>query len=203
MSICDLRDLAALNGVLNDIGLDKSLPTLFLSECVMIYMAPEESARLIEWAQKDFAASYFALYEQVEPHDQFGQAMLANLKARGCPLLSILEYPTIELQEKRFLDLGWQYVQAWNMERIYNDVVTKNKEERSRVNGLEMMDELEEETLFHRHYCICIASHSVHSIEKNDQSWKLRFEEVEVPLGPVKQGSKFGAPFGGRRLVVD
>lgn len=183
-------------------GLDKSLPTLFLSECVLIYMAPEESARLIEWSQKDFVSSYFVLYEQVEPHDQFGQAMLANLKARGCPLLSILEYATVAKQEQRFLDLGWDSVQVWNMEKIYNGVVVKNREEKSRVDSLEMMDELEEEILFHRHYCICIASHARNTDER---PWKLSFEDIEVPLGPASTKKVQGnfIHFGNRRLNAD
>lgn len=186
-------------------GLDKSAPTLFLSECVLIYMAPEESARLIGWAaQNDFVSSYFVLYEQVEPHDQFGQAMLANLKARGCPLLSILEYATVALQEKRFLDLGWDSVQVWNMEKVYNGVVVKNREEKSRVDSLEMMDELEEEILFHRHYCICLASHIRPIPQDDEKAWKLKFEDVTVPLGPASTKKFGGGPFGGaRRLNAD
>lgn len=163
-------------------------------------MAPGESARLIEWAQREFNSSYFVLYEQVEPHDQFGQAMLANLKARGCPLLSILEYSTIAAQEARFLNLGWDAVQVWSMEKVYNGVVVANREERLRVDSLEMMDELEEEILFHRHYCIAMASH-IKSIPQNEESkWKLRFEEVIVPVGPAKSTVKGGVP---RRRVFD
>lgn len=209
-SSVDLRDLGAVERVLAEVGLDKNVPTLFLSECVLIYMTVEESARLIEWTSKDFANSYFVLYEQVEPHDNFGQAMISNLKSRGCPLLSIMEYPTIKDQENRFSSRGWEHVEVWNMEKVYKEVVSKNSKEKARVDSLEMMDELEEENLFNRHYFVALASHRNFKInshssepassESESSTWKLRFEDLEVPLGPERSSS---GPMGRRRLVVD
>eukprot|EP01052_Picozoa_sp_SAG31_P030886 SAG31_NODE_3212_length_4544_cov_1.849719_6_plen_139_part_00 len=44
---CDLRQLGNFSALLKAAGLDLSLPTLCLSECVMTYMAPADSSGLI------------------------------------------------------------------------------------------------------------------------------------------------------------
>jgi len=162
-------------------------------------MTVEESAALISWASEGFTTSYFVLYEQIEPNDNFGKAMIANLKARGCPLLSILAFPTLADQERRFLGLNWDYVEAWSMEDVYEKVVVKNMGERRRVDSLEFLDELEEWKLFNRHYCIVIASHtqgdSSTAQRPNEASdsttmtgdGRMRFTELSVPVGPAKK----------------
>lgn len=46
-------------------GLDVSVPTLFLSECVLVYLEPEESGAVIAWAGATFPSAAFLTYEQV------------------------------------------------------------------------------------------------------------------------------------------
>lgn len=210
---CDLRDLAALDKVIASSGLDLNFPTLFLSECVLIYMTVEESAALIAWTSEKFPVSHFVLYEQVEPHDNFGKAMLDNLKQRGCPLLSIMAYPTLQDQKKRFQGLGWDYVEVQDMDYIFEHVVAKDPEERKRVFALEFMDELEEWQLMHRHYCIALASHhslfgsaADSSAPSSSQStscrtdWQLRFEDLVVPVGPHRETKPGHRPGMGRNI---
>jgi O-methyltransferase involved in polyketide biosynthesis len=64
----DLRDLSALHEKLARVGFDFSLPTLVLAECVMTYMNPDESNRVIEWAVKVFPRCIFVVYEQIVPN---------------------------------------------------------------------------------------------------------------------------------------
>ena len=57
-----------------------SLPTLFLSECVLIYIEPRDSDAIVNWVGANMAVSLFVVYEQINPTDAFGAMMLRNLK---------------------------------------------------------------------------------------------------------------------------
>ena len=53
------------------------------------------------------------------PHDRFGKVMVKNLAERGCPLLSVYDYPSMEAQKERFLARGWTRCQVADMNEIY------------------------------------------------------------------------------------
>lgn len=63
-------------------ALAPSKPTLFLSECVLVYMGPEESRALVRWAGQSFSTAAWLNYDPIRPHDAFGQVMVENLKVR-------------------------------------------------------------------------------------------------------------------------
>jgi len=42
-----------------------SLPTVFITECVLVYMEPEHSAAIVNWAGGNFKTAIFINYEQV------------------------------------------------------------------------------------------------------------------------------------------
>lgn len=52
----------------NDIALDR-LPTVFLSECVLVYMTPSQSSNLVRWAAETLHTVMFISYEQVNRAD--------------------------------------------------------------------------------------------------------------------------------------
>jgi O-methyltransferase involved in polyketide biosynthesis len=60
-------------------GLDTMLPTLFLSECVLVYL-DSKVANAIVSATSTLADPTFVTYEQIEPNDPFGAQMMENLK---------------------------------------------------------------------------------------------------------------------------
>lgn len=41
------------------------LPTVFVSECVLVYMTPTHSSNLLRWATETFHTTMFISYEQV------------------------------------------------------------------------------------------------------------------------------------------
>ena len=59
--------------------MDLSLPTLFLSECVLIYIVPEKVNPTLQLLQQSFPNSCIVVYEQIRPSDPFGQMMIRNL----------------------------------------------------------------------------------------------------------------------------
>ncbi|KAF1790568.1 S-adenosyl-L-methionine-dependent methyltransferase [Phytophthora cactorum] len=153
---CDLRDLDATTAKMEAAGIDRSVPTLFVSECVLIYMEAKFSAQLVAWAASYFDDVSFALYEQILPGDAFGKVMMANIKARGCDLLSIHDFPTVEAQITRFTEHNYEVAQCWDMNKIYYHYL--NPAERAKNEKLEIFDELEEFHLLQAHYCVVVAS---------------------------------------------
>ncbi|KAJ1512943.1 Leucine carboxyl methyltransferase 1 [Coelomomyces lativittatus] len=81
----DLRDWTTVLTSLESVGYDSSLPTLFISECVFIYIQPKYVDHLIQWIGQ-LPCSIFVCYEQILPDDAFGSMMLKNLKV--CKLSS-------------------------------------------------------------------------------------------------------------------
>ncbi|KAG1702568.1 hypothetical protein DVH05_009517 [Phytophthora capsici] len=153
---CDLRDLDATKAKVEAAGIDRNLPTLFVSECVLIYMEAKFSQQLVSWASSYFDDVNFALYEQILPDDAFGKVMMANIKARGCDLLSIYDFPTIEAQIARFTEHNYEVAQCWDMNKIYYHYLDPT--ERTKRERLEIFDELEEFHLLQGHYCVVVAS---------------------------------------------
>ncbi|KAF9964320.1 hypothetical protein BGZ70_006626 [Mortierella alpina] len=135
-------------------GFDTSLPTLFLSECVLIYIQPRDSDAIMDWVGANMAASLFVVYEQINPNDAFGAMMLRNLKARQIDLPGIHAYPSLRSQEERFLSRGWLAAKAVDMNTLHASL---SDEEMKRISTLEIFDEVEEWQLLAQHYCVAWA----------------------------------------------
>ncbi|KAF9094290.1 hypothetical protein BGX23_002304 [Mortierella sp. AD031] len=135
-------------------GFDTSLPTLFLSECVLIYIQPGDSDAIVDWVGKNMDASLFVVYEQINPADAFGAMMLRNLKARQIELPGIHAYPSLKSQEERFTSRGWQAAKAVNMNKLHESLCAQ---ELKRISSLEIFDEVEEWQLLADHYCVAWA----------------------------------------------
>ncbi|KAF9182441.1 hypothetical protein BGZ51_004745, partial [Haplosporangium sp. Z 767] len=135
-------------------GFDTSIPTLFISECVLIYIQPGDSDTIVDWVGNNMAASLFVVYEQINPTDAFGAMMLRNLKARRIELPGIHAYPSLKSQEERFMSRGWLAAKAVDM----NDLLASlSDEEMKRISSLEIFDEVEEWQLLAQHYCVAWA----------------------------------------------
>jgi hypothetical protein len=151
----DLRDISAVETALLGAGCDFSLPTLLLSECVLIYLEPEESCGIIAWAARAFSRSMFVTYEQIRPHDAFGQMMMRNLEERGYKLRGLNAFPDLNSQIARYTDLGYQACTSIDMNDVYYRLLPRA--EVARIERLEIFDELEEWHLMSAHYSITVA----------------------------------------------
>jgi hypothetical protein len=83
---------------------------------------------LIRWAADSFSGgTLFATYEQILPHDPFGQTMMQHLQNRGCSLRGLLKYPDIPSQKARFLALGYTRHAAFDMNHIYRHFLARTE----------------------------------------------------------------------------
>ena len=153
----DVRRGEDLLGVLKDTcGVEEDTPTLFLAECVLVYMELFFSDALLRRISSSFPESLCIVYEQVNPNDAFGKQMMINLAARGCPLKGIVR--SLEEQKQRMTCCGWQHVISEDMLSLFNHGIPR--EEIQRINQIEMLDEEEERKLLLQHYCITCAQNT-------------------------------------------
>jgi len=155
----DLANLDQIASNLEQCELDSSLPTLLISECVFIYMEPEHSNALMQWATSTFDMCGVMIYEQIHPNDPFGKTMIANLRMRGLELKSFKTYPDQKSEEERMFNNGFTSACCWSMKQIYEKFLEQS--ELRRISRLEMFDEFEEFFLFMAHYCIVIGTKEI------------------------------------------
>lgn len=151
----DLRDIASMQAALRGAGLDPTAPTLLLSECVLVYLEPEDSCAIIAWAAQALERAVFVTYEQIRPHDAFGQIMARNLAERGYSLRGLSAFPDIPSQRARYLELGFHSATVADMNDVYYRVLPPA--EVAAAERRELFDEVEEWHLMSAHYCIAVA----------------------------------------------
>ncbi|KAE8375191.1 S-adenosyl-L-methionine-dependent methyltransferase [Aspergillus bertholletiae] len=157
-------------------GVDTTLPTLLISECCLVYLSPSEAADVVGYftetlfpgaggkSNGDAAGGDtgradsgtpvgLILYEPIRPNDAFGRTMVSNLATRGIHLQTLQQYASLAAQRRRLQEQGFSGGQAAaDVDFIWKRWVSE--EEKERVSGLEMLDEMEEWRLLAQHYCI-------------------------------------------------
>lgn len=167
----DLRKLQEFAGKLNECGIDHSLPTAFIAECVLVYMPSQASSALVRWIAENFQTAFFINYEQVNMADRFGEVMVENLKVRGCGLDGVDHCKNIETQRTRFLTSGWQDSDGLDVMSVYQSLP---QAEVQRIEKLEFLDDREMLKQLCEHYCIVWASKDNSSIGLKNISLKAR-----------------------------
>ncbi|NWY07820.1 TYW4 protein, partial [Nothoprocta ornata] len=171
----DLSELSKLEIALQEAGLDKEVPTLFLAEVVLTYMENSRSDALVQWAADCFSQACFVLYEQMHPEDPFGRVMQRHFNQLNSPLHSLAQYPDHEMQRRRFLQNGWSECSVMDMNEFFTFCVPED--EQRRVQALEPFDEYEEWHLKCSHYFILTAAKGM------KPSWTPLLLNVTVPCG--------------------
>jgi [phosphatase 2A protein]-leucine-carboxy methyltransferase len=154
---------------------DVTLPTLLISECCLVYLSPSEAVDVVGYftetlfpgagdkANEDAVDDSgntgsgtplgLIIYEPIRPDDAFGRTMVSNLATRGIQLQTLHRYASLEAQRSRLREQGFNGGQAAaDMDFLWERWVSE--EEKDRVAGLEMLDEMEEWKLLAQHYCV-------------------------------------------------
>ncbi|XP_067649525.1 tRNA wybutosine-synthesizing protein 4-like [Haliotis asinina] len=151
----DLTQLNTLEAALRLCQVDFDAPTLLLSEVVLTYMTRRCASAVVKWAAETFSNGAFLIYEQINPNDAFGLFMQKHYKVIGSPLKCINAFPTLQSQVDRFVSLGWNWCEAYDMNKFYKDLV--GEKEKVYINSLEPFDEYEEMHLKCSHYFVLCA----------------------------------------------
>lgn len=61
----DLRNLEEVENKLKQAEIDFTIPTIFLAECVLVYIETNYCANLLKWFSGHFPSAVFVNYEQV------------------------------------------------------------------------------------------------------------------------------------------
>lgn len=67
----DLRDVKDLDAKLRSINLDFSAPTLFISECVLVYIEYPLAQNMLSWISSTFISALFICYDPVSTLNYF------------------------------------------------------------------------------------------------------------------------------------
>ncbi|KAI0981041.1 hypothetical protein GJ496_011903 [Pomphorhynchus laevis] len=154
---CDLSTVSRAdfsNLMFSICKLDPSIPTLFISECVLVYLEPNQSQRLLNNIASLFSQAVFLLYEQVNIDDNFGRLMIENFKNKGCPLQGVDVCFSKESQLNRFKDAGFTHVNICTAQELWEKLDRKEVE---RINSIDRLDEMELLVMLLQHYCFVIA----------------------------------------------
>ena len=103
---------------------DPAAPTLFVSECVLVYLPPEAGDEVLrdafemlnksgsegssEEGESGGAEGAVVVYDPCRPGTAFGRQMAANLRARGCELAGIEGARDPEGAAARLRRAGWE-----------------------------------------------------------------------------------------------
>ena len=147
----DLRDQAQLEDLLKRSMIDTSIPIFIIAECVLVYLKQQESINLLSFFSEKFKNLAVIEYEVISPFDEFGRRMKENLLERNCILFGIEDTPDIESHVKRYEKTGFTQVEVYDMLKLYDKIISK--EERNRIEKIELLDEFEEWNLIQSHYC--------------------------------------------------
>lgn len=71
---------------------------------VVLCCVSSRSDHVISWAAERLPESLFVLYEQIRPHDPFGQIMQGHFLKLNSSIHSLQQYPDTAAQRRRFLD---------------------------------------------------------------------------------------------------
>lgn len=85
LALAEVRALWVLCGYVVVItALTPRLPTLLLSECVLVYMTPSQSSNVVHWAAETFHTAMFINYEQVNKANNSIQAQQKSTTVGVC-----------------------------------------------------------------------------------------------------------------------
>ncbi|CAJ1969216.1 unnamed protein product [Cylindrotheca closterium] len=144
--------------LIKKLNLDASVPTLFLTECVLMYVPDPDSKNLLSALSTAVKNASVVCYEPILGSDAFGKMMQQNLLQVGVATQDscLVRTKTLQSQIEKLVEAGFAKASGCNMWSAYQSVVTA--EQRQRANRCEFLDEMEEWVLIMQHYCFLVGT---------------------------------------------
>ena len=155
------------------------IPTLFVMECVQMYLSESSSQQLLTCISKVCKEPIVVLYDPILQHDAFGQVMKQHLQQRFTMSdMSVYHTTTLQKQIQKMQSCGLPFLLGTHMMNAYTSILTN--QQRRHSNSCEMLDEMEEFTLLMQHYCILLAGKSS---SENKMTQTLISTQPNNPIG--------------------
>ncbi|KAL3315533.1 Leucine carboxyl methyltransferase 1 [Cichlidogyrus casuarinus] len=142
---------------LSEHSVDFAIPTLIITECVLVYFESSISSLLIKALAKKFPLANFLSFEQVNINDKFGEIMKQNFISSGIDLMGLQHCASKESQEAKFMENDWTFATCLTINEAFSilpEPILK------RIQSLEFMDEVENMKQLFDHYCFVLASNN-------------------------------------------
>lgn len=151
---CDLSNTSKLKACLDKSDFKKEELTLIIAECLFCYFDSEDLLSMLKTITSKYDNCVVVYYDLIHPNDYFGKMMIKNLKEfRNITLPSYIECAEEKNQVDRLYKAGFTKCgQCVDLLRYYYDFISK--EDKDKVEHLELIDELEEWNLLQKHSCI-------------------------------------------------
>jgi len=144
---CDISDVEMLDSKLCSAGIKKSIPTLFIAECVFVYIPLENVQRFLEYITNEFGTVMLADYDPINLNDKFGEVMKEHLRGRQCSLYGA----QADLPSKKKFYNKFSHVSGELMIDLYHALPGVEK---TRMERLEFLDEVDLLYDLLKHYAI-------------------------------------------------
>ncbi|GIQ86861.1 leucine carboxyl methyltransferase [Kipferlia bialata] len=126
------------------------LPTLFIAECLFMYLEPKYTGLILAQIAM-MRRTCIVTYDAFNPNDGFGKIMIRNLKQRGLSLEGVLGCPTLEDQRDRLSKAGFKVTAARDCKDLFDNHI--DKEAKETASRKVMIDEWEQFNMLIVHYC--------------------------------------------------
>jgi len=179
----DLRD--SPTKLLEKLKLDPTLPTLYIMECVSMYLPITASEKLLHAISSSADTTFIACYEPIldsnnNSSDPFGRVMEKNLVNIGVasPESCLLQTRTLQNQLDKLIECCFVRAVGCDMWSAYETIVTDAQ--KKRANQSEFLDEYEEWVLIMQHYCFFVARGGQFSHQDHNQNHINNQEKIDL-----------------------
>jgi len=144
---CDITNTIELNEKLISAGIKKNVPTLFLAECVFVYIPVEDVRNMLKYIANEFSTVMLVDYDPINLNDKFGEVMKEHLRGRQCTLFTAHS----DLISKKNFYKMFSAVSGELMIDIYHNLPGN---ERTVMENIEFLDEINLLFDLLKHYAI-------------------------------------------------